>query len=334
MNRSQYIRFAVTFLLVLAFAAPAMAKGAPKGDLNAPLGQVKWGDSRKEVVNKVKEQLLDAMRKDEKLKGNRVALQREHARILSKVDEFDASYERLDAKSGYHVSVISDEFSRQNGESMMQIRDTVANRYYFFVDGGLYKMVVAYNQRYLKNVGFEPFVLQVARKYGKPLETVFVEEGADDVLMEAIWSKGNTMLTVRNQKEFFGTFTMAFAERSTAKRLAAMREARGDDRDASGDISAQVRSLTTESSRVVDADIVDSIIGDSTINLNEGRPVDSQIARAEAEAAQKEQEAKQAARAKAKKASTKKKKKAKRKSSRDFSDIEAGSDGGDDLIIY
>jgi len=333
MNRSKYIQFAVTFLLVLGFAAPAMAKGAPKGDLNAPLGAVKWGDSRQDVVKKVKEQLLDAMRKDDKLKGNRVALQREHTRVLNQVDEFDASYEKLDAKSGYHVSVISEEFSRQNGESMMQIRDTVANRYYFFVDGGLYKMVVAYNQRYLRNVGFEPFVLQVARKYGKPIETEFVEEGDEDVLMEAIWSKGNTMLTVRNQKQFFGTFTMAFAERSTAKRLAAMREARGDDRESAGAITAQVKSLTTESSRVVDADIVDSIIGDSTINLNEGRPVDSQIARAEAEAAQKEQEAKQASRAKAKK-TTKKKKKAKTKSNRDFSDIEASSGGGDDLIIY
>src|SRR5690554_538639 len=92
MNRSKYIQFAVTFLLVLGFAAPAMAKGAPKGDLNAPLGAVKWGDSRQDVVKKVKEQLLDAMRKDDKLKGNRVALQREHTRVLNQVDEFDASY--------------------------------------------------------------------------------------------------------------------------------------------------------------------------------------------------------------------------------------------------
>jgi len=141
-------------------------------------------------------------------------------------------------------------------------------------------------------------------------------------------------LTVKNQKQFFGTFTMAFAERTTAKRLAAMREARGDDRESSAGITAQVKSLTTESSRVVDADIVDSIIGDSSINLNEGRPVDSQIARAAGEAAQKEEEAKQASRAKAKKTTKKKKKKSKPKSNRDFSDIESSSDSSDDLIIY
>ncbi|AWV89041.1 hypothetical protein [Bradymonas sediminis] len=331
MNRSKYIQFALTFFLVLGFALPAMAKD--EGNLNAPLGTVKWGDSRKDVVKKVKEQLLEAMRTDNKFKGNRVLLQREHTRILNKVDEFSASYEKLDANAGYQVSVISDEFSRQNGESMMQIRDTVANRYYFFVDGGLYKMVVAYNQRYLRNVGFEPFVVQVAQKYGKPVSTDFIEEEDEDVLMEAIWTKGNTILTVKNQKRFFGTFTMAFAERSTAKRLDALRVARGDDKDTEKGLSARVESLTEISQREVDADIVDSIIGDSKINLNEGRPVDSQIARAEEEAAQKELAAKQAAEAKAKKKKKKTKKKAKKKSKRDFSDIES-SDSGDDLIIY
>src|SRR5690554_8046190 len=94
MNRSKYIQFALTFFLVLGFALPAMAKD--EGNLNAPLGTVKWGDSRKDVVKKVKEQLLEAMRTDNKFKGNRVLLQREHTRILNKVDEFSASYEKLD----------------------------------------------------------------------------------------------------------------------------------------------------------------------------------------------------------------------------------------------
>lgn len=332
MKLSKYIQFTLTFFFVLGFAFPAMAKDGE--NLNAPLGEVKWGDSRQAVTKKVKEQLLEAMRKDNKFKGNRAGLQREHSRVLSKVDDFNASYEKLDATSGYQVSVISEEFSRQNGESMMHIRDTVANRYYFFVDGGLYKMVVAYNQRYLRNVGFEPFVLQVAQKYGKPADTEFVVEDGEDVLMTATWTQGNTVLNVKNQKAFFGTFTMGFAERSTSRRLEAMREARGDDRATEGGLSARVKSLTTESNSTADDDIVDSIIGNSKIDLNEGRPVDSQIARAEEEAAQKELEAKQATAAKAKKKKRKTKKKAKKKSNRDFSDIESSSSGGDDLIIY
>lgn len=331
MNRFKYIYAPLSLFLVICFVAPAMA-AEKSGNLRAPLGEIRWGDSRQKVVAKVKTQLMDRMRKDDKFKGNRVLLQREHSRLLNKVEKFEASYEELDDSSGYQVSVVSDEFSRQNGEAMMHIRDTVANRYYFFVDGGLYKMVVAYNQDYLKDVKFDRFVVQVAQKYGKPGDTEFATRDGDDVLVLATWTKGNTILDVTNKKKFFGTITMSFAQHSTAKRLAAMRKARGDDKESEVGVSAQVKSLTSVSDRDVDVDVVDSIVGDSEFDLNEGRPVDSQRERAEEEKAQKELAAKQKKQKKKKK--KRKKKKSKKKSKRDFGDIEATSGGGDDLIIY
>jgi hypothetical protein len=331
-HRSKFV-FPFVCLLALCFASPAMAGG---DDLTAPLGEIDWGDSRAEVAKKVKAQMLEKLRQREDLKGNRVLLHREHARVLAQIDEFKESYEVLDDSSGYRVSVISDEFSRGNGESLMRIKDTVANRYYFFVDGGLYKLVVAYNQQYLKSVGFETFVVQVANKYGKPGDTTFVPRDGEDVLMNATWKDANTVLSVQNQKEFFGTFTMSFAQRTTVERLKKMRLARGDSDDSDDGLSARVKSLTSVTNPSVDADIVDSIVGSSDFNLNEGRPVDVQKARAEQAKRQAELAAQKKLRAKAEKKARAEKKKEKKKTrkKRDFSDIEASSGGGGDLIIY
>lgn len=328
----------IIFLLALCLVLPGMATTAfaqSDEDLSAPLGKISWGDSKKQVVDKVRDQLLDSLRNRKDLKGDRVRMHREHQRVQDKVKEFEESYERLDNKAGYQVSVITDEFLRNNGESLMHIRDRVASRYYFFVDGGLYKMVVAYNQNYLKKVGFETFVVQVAKKYGKPQETEYIERDYEDVLHSATWVDGKTQLNVRDQREYFGTYVMSFGERATVARMEKIREARGETRGGSeGDVSARVRALTDHSDSDGDRNAVEGIIGDLDIDLKAGRPVDVQKAEAEEKKRQeeqaKEQKSKQAAAKKAKPKPTKKKKTTKR----DFSDIEASSDDSGDLIIY
>ncbi len=331
-KRSQCL-FPLVVSLVMLFCVPAFARHKSHG-LSSPLGTIKWGDSRSDVVAKVKKQLLHKLLERDDLKGDPVRMQRAHKRVLSDVDRFKKSYEKLDKSSGYRVSVISDEFVKGNGEALMRIKDKVANRYYFFVDGGLYKMVVAYNQDYLSNVDFETFVVQAAKKYGKPADTDYGTVGGKDALVSATWSDGTTILQVRNKKEFFGTFTMSFADKSTAKRLEKVHEALRDNDSNKGGVSSRVKALTKQSKTDADKDVVDSIVGDSDINLNEGRPVDEQVrygkdGKPKGEVASNEK-------SKKKKKHHKKhhRKHHKHHKKRDFSDIKASSSGGDDLIIY
>lgn len=321
----------LALVLMLGFSASAMAAGNEA--LRAPLGEIKWGDSRDQVAEKVKSQMLDKLRQRKDLKNDRVLLQREHTRVVDQANEFKNSYEALDHKSGYQVSVISEEFTRGSGESLMTFKDRVANRYYFFVDGGLYKMVVAYNQQYLKDVGFETFVVQVARKYGRPQDTDFVDVYGEDVLMGATWKGDDTVLNIRNQKEFFGTFTMMFGQRSTVERMQKLRAASAVARPAGDDLSQRVQSLTSVSKGDVDANIVDSIVGNSDFDLNKGRPVDVQKQYAEQQRQQAEEAEKKPVAQKEAPAKTKKSKAKSKKKAPDFGDLEATTGGGD-LIIY
>lgn len=325
-NSSRLVSGLVVVLSVLCFALPAFAD---KNDgLAAPLGDIEWGDKKEKVVEKVKQQMLAKLRKREDLKHDRVLMQRERRRLLDEIGRFKKSYEKLDNDTSYKVSIISDEFIKGNGEALMRVKDKIANRYYFFIDGGLYKMVVAYNQQYLKNVGFETFVVQAARKYGKPKDTSYGYSDGEEVLTAAEWRDRSTVLRVKNKKEFYDTFTMTFSEKSTDQRLMAKREAMDDGDDA--ELSSEVKALTARSSADADVDVVDSIVGDSEINLNEGRPVDEQVRHGEQADSQDEVAAKETK----KKKKRRKKKRRKKKKKRDFGDIEASGGGGDDLIIY
>ncbi|QDG54363.1 hypothetical protein FIV42_27535 [Persicimonas caeni] len=326
-NTSRLVSGLVVVLSLFCFALPAFA--GSKDGLSAPLGDIKWGDKKAKVVEKVKQQMLQKLRERDDLKNDRVLMQRERRRVLDEIDRFEKSYEELDKNTSYKVSIISDEFIKGNGEAVMRVKDKIANRYYFFIDGGLYKMVVAYNQQYLKNVGFETFVVQAAKKYGKPDDTAYGYADGEEVLTAAEWTDNNTVLRVKNKKEFYDTFTMTFAEKSTDKRLEAKRESMADDGEGD-EISSEVKALTARSASDADADVVDSIVGDSDINLNEGRPVDEQVRHGE----QAKQAEAVAAKEKKTKKKKRKKKKRKKKKKRDFSDIEASGGGGDDLIIY
>ncbi|MGM0555009.1 MAG: hypothetical protein ACQEVA_01395 [Myxococcota bacterium] len=331
MLKSTHFTTIVTLLLALLVSVPAFA--GDKG-LAAPLGEVEWGDSKDEVLDKIKDQMLDELRKRDDLRRDRVAMQRARKRIIDKHKEVAESYETLTEKSGYKVSVIADEFNPNNGESMLRVKDRVASRYYFFVDGGLYKFVVAYNQDYLQDVGFEPFVVQTAKKYGRPDDTAYGDVAGEEELKVARWMDKKTVLRVENEKEFFGTFKMVFADRSTLERMNAIEKTLTARDSGEQGISAEVEGLKQGPVEDENTDVVDGLVGDVDVELNKGRPKDDQV-RHDQKGSASSGEVASKEKSKSKKKSKKKKSKSKKKKKdRDFSDLESSSGGEDDLIIY
>jgi hypothetical protein len=326
------------FLLAFVVAMPvAMAKKGKKDqdELAKVLGEIEWGDSKDVVLKKIEKQMMAEARKDPKLKRDRILLQREMKKIKDRTRTAEKSYTRLQgSNTGYEVSVIADEFSTNNGESFLRVKDRVAQRFYFFIDGKFYKLVVAYNRSYLRNADFEGFVGSSVKKYGRPTEAEYETIEGEEQLALVEWQTPETMLYVKNKKEFFGTFTMSFADRQRIKRLMAQNKRFGGSDKDEEELSAEVQSLTQSNSVDANANVVDSIVGDVNVNFNEGRPKDDQIRRYDKDGNVIESgEAQASAEKKTKKTKKKKKKKKKKKRKKpDFSDLEAKS--GDDLIIY
>jgi hypothetical protein len=332
MSKSTHWTTLATLLLALLVSVPATA--SDKG-LAAPLGNIEWGDSKDEVLDKIKKQMKEQLRERDDLRRDRVAMQRAMKQVNDKHEAVADSYEKLDKNSGYKVSVIAEEFTPNNGESMLRVKDRVASRYYFFVDGGLYKFVVAYNQDYLKDVGFESFVVQTAKKYGRPDDTAYGNIAGEEELKVARWMDKDTVLRVENKKEFFGTYKMVFAERSTLERMNALQKTLVADDSGDEGVSSEVESLKDGPVEDQNRDVVDGLVGDVDVQLNEGRPKDDQVRHGQKESKSgSDSVAAKESSSSSKSKSKSKSSKSKKKEDRDFSNLEAESGGGDDLIIY
>lgn len=333
-RRRILLSFMVMLGLTLSLVSNATAKPRSGSELAAVLGDVKWGDSKDEVLKKMKSQLMDEARKDEKIKRDPILLQKARKKALERYAEAEKSYKRLEGdNTGYEVSVIADEFSSNNGESFIRVKDKVAQRFYFFVDGAFYKLVVAYNGSYLRGTDFETFVATSARKYGRPTSAEYDDIRGEEQLALVTWEDPETALSVKNKKELFDTYTMAFTDRQTLKRLeASKRRVGGNDKD-EAELSSAVQDLMVSSDVDTNRGVVDDLSGGKTnIDFNEGRPKDDQMRRYDEEGNIVEEDGKAVAEKKSKKKKQKKSKKRKKKQAPDFSKIKTGGD--DDLIIY
>lgn len=327
------IMAAMALAMVLATGGQAVAKGkkkAKKGSgLHSALGDIRWGDSRKVVLKKIKEARFKKLQNDNKLKADQVAMSRARRDAQIWFSEIEKSFQKFNGKrSGFEVSVIAGEYSEKNGESMLHVRDKVAQRFFFFIDGRFYKMVVAYKREYLKGVAFEDFAGQTARRYGRPVDTEYMEIQGEEELVNVRWEDKTTELRINNLSEFFGTYTMAFTDRVKLKALAKSGKRFGGSEKEEESLSQEVASLTETSRSSMKDNAIDSLIGDVELDVNEGRPADEQIRQPDPEAAP-------AAKASKKSKSKKRKKRRKRKKrkSKDFSKL-GGGGGGDELIIY
>jgi len=329
--RMQTIGRAVLIAALCAmWAMPALAKDKDRG-MSSVLGNLEWGDSPKKVIKQLKEDRLEQLRRDSALKADQVLMQQARKEALDWNKKVEKSYTKLKGKrTGYEFSVVSSEFTLNVGEALIRARDKVAQRFYFFKDGRLYKLVVAYDKDYLQNVEFEDFAVQTARKYGRPVSTEYGELYGAEELVAVKWEDRFTYLDVQNKAEFFGTYVMVFSDRKKVKRLQASgRPFGGSDKgDEDESISSEVAALTSGTSKADDT-VLDDLVGEVKLDLNEGRPEDEKI-RDEPEVADTD-----SPKAKSKKKAKPKKKKAKKKKRRKSKKgLDGMKSGDDELIIY
>lgn len=320
----------IVSVMAMSFSTPAQAQSGDRQAIAAVLGDIEWGERKDSVLGKVRAEMLANVSKDEELRRDRVLMQQARARVLEDMKVVEESYKRLQGeRTGYEVSVITGEFTANNGESVLRVRDQVAQRFYFFLDGSLYKLVVAYNPDYIRNVGFEAFISQAARRYGRPEAVDYGQVGGEESLVLARWEDGHSELRIQNKKEFFATYTMSFTDLGTLRRLQAANRSFGGAGTRDQEVSATVQQLADFSVVDRNENVVDSLVGNVSVNLNEGRPKgeDLRMGSEEGEASAQASNTPTRAQEQPKKKAPKKKKK-----QRDFSDL--GTGGGDDLIIY
>ncbi|MFW5967705.1 MAG: hypothetical protein ACOCV2_09320 [Persicimonas sp.] len=249
----------------MTFGPPAAAE-----EIGGPLGDIEWGDDPDTVVQKVRKQRMEALKKRDDLRRDRVKLQEERKKVVDQTKKFKGTLQELGDSSDFRVSVIADEYDPEADQSVMRYKDEVAQRYYLFDGDEFFKMVIAYKENYLSGVDFTTFVDKTASRYGEPGRRTKGTVKDEEKLVRAEWKDDQTVMRVDNKKDFYNTFTMTFADRKVEKKM--REKGVGTKQSDDDEVSSRVRSLTDPSGSEGDDDAVDSIVGESEVDLSEGRP--------------------------------------------------------------
>jgi len=261
-----------------AAAATPSAPAGPqeKQGISHVLGFLDWGAASQEVLASLKKE-VDA-RHAEQMKELRDPLEIDKA-LRRKAVEFAAIEKTLvqfsGQRTGYESSLIANDFVPGAEESMIRIDDQEAQRYFFFKNDRLWKVLVAYSSSVSRSTPFGDFVKQVQDKYGRPLDVESSNaKGGAKTMIRASWEDPITRLVVEDRTEFFGTYCMKFLDKAVGVPLETERLANAPTKtklETDPSVDAALTEITSGGGG--DDNVVDRLTGsDHSVDIARNRP--------------------------------------------------------------
>jgi hypothetical protein len=252
-------------------AAPPTARGAEVDKLKAvrlgdpKAGVFRWGMKPEEVMALVK----TAVEKKYQPRITQAAQdpgkqQRVREELDKEVNAVKKSYTKFEGqKSGWDVSIVGSEFQQNTGEALLVTKEDVWTRYFFFFEGGLYKMFLAFNKDALEGKSFTDFGKSLEARYGRAREVYRDEKmkgGVRHLLDHLEWGAGDDRLRLVDRSEFYDVYCLVLAEGSAMDRVV---ERRKIVNPGAVEKDALVEAVTTKDSNDRDANdnIIDRITG-------------------------------------------------------------------------
>ncbi|MDX2024015.1 MAG: hypothetical protein SF187_27495 [Deltaproteobacteria bacterium] len=251
-------------------AKPAKAAAAPPNanaeEINKLKGEFKWGMPVEEVQKGMEQRVRDSYAEElKKAIKDPTQYARKRSEIEKEVKAIKANYVKFEGKkTGYDSSIVDQEFAHKTDESMLTSRDDKNTRYYFFVDGKLYKIFTAFSKEVLQDKSFTDFGELMQARFGKAKQ-VMVEEktkaGVSTKLDHYEWSSASgDGLRLVDRSEFYDVYCLVIYDRKVADALAQTRERVHPH--ATGKDSLVEAALTGDrSGDDVNANIIDQIAG-------------------------------------------------------------------------
>ncbi|MEZ4472539.1 MAG: hypothetical protein R3F60_17445 [bacterium] len=200
-------------LIAHAHAAPeGDAAPAAKTGISSVLGTLDWGVSTTAVLKSLEDELEgrydERLRKADTLEVDRILREKREdlKRIKDSLVRFDGQ------RTGFEASIVADDFRTGNGEAMLKVEDGAAQRYFFFKDEQLWKVLVIYSSNVARQLDFAGFVGQVEAKRG-PAKGRTPDPKDGKRIIAATWEDELTRLVVQD-RSLFGTYAMMFLDKA------------------------------------------------------------------------------------------------------------------------
>jgi hypothetical protein len=199
-------------------AAPQSAEIAPA------LGELSWGMTRDQVYDQFVKQIRERFRP--RFAKARDAMQEDQLRHQQReeIQRIRRSYIRFRGQTtGWDVSFLRDEFTHNNGEAMLVVRDGNSQNFYFFIRNRLWKWYKAFDSEVFAGQGFDTFAGSLQGRFGRALSRSgrMTERGEEKQWLE--WQDESTRLRAIDENRFYGFYCMVFEDKNTVSRLDQLR---------------------------------------------------------------------------------------------------------------
>lgn len=239
------------------------AKAPVSAKISPALGDLKWGMGEKDVLKL----MLKGVKERYRLRVAKTTDGIEEDRLRTKergeVQRIKESLVRFDGRStGWDLGFLRDEFTHNNGESMIVVKDSNSQNFYFFINNHLWKWYKAFNIEVFEGKAFNEFAAAVQRKFGEAqdVQGELIKGGGKRHWLE--WQDESTRLRAIDQTAFYGFYCLVFEEKSTMAKLGSLRTNVSRDKKESHALVDAVTSDTDMAAQPDESpDIVDRITG-------------------------------------------------------------------------
>jgi len=205
--------------------------------ISEAMSGIKWGMSRddllKQSVTKIKEKYRPLIAKTK----DAVEEDRLRQEARQELDAIKKGTVDFDGRStGWDVSFLKGEFTQNNNESMLVVRDGNSQNFYFFIEGKLWKWYKAFDAAVFPAGNFGVFAATLEKRFGAGKES---EAGKRKWLQ---WQDKATQLRAVDETDFYGFYCLVFEEKATVDQLAKLRT---NSSDSEGKKHAFVEAVTS-----------------------------------------------------------------------------------------
>jgi hypothetical protein len=162
-----------------------------------------------------------------------------------------AAKEKADLKKGYvkfegkespwDVSIVDREFDHKNDEAMFVLWELDEatgkdqRRFYFFMDGALWKMYIAFNtDAFPENMTFAAFQAAMEKRYGAGAVMMKKDEDGVEQFDFVYWTSGNVLLRAIDQTKYYSSYCLALSDTTVEAQIykrRAERNPKGDNKN-------------------------------------------------------------------------------------------------------
>lgn len=265
-------------LIVSAFTLEAAAERAQRGRgkqksaqkstkapnstaIESAMEDVDWGWSHRKLITHFTRSLQKLYRPSLAKAPDAISEDRLRRAMNARIARIKGSYVEFSGQhTGWDTSLIRDEYTHNNNEALVEVRELRAGRadprytdYFFFINDHLWRRYRAFNQDQFEGIPFQTAAASFQKRFGPAREIIKNKQ-----LVGLEWQDGNTRLEAVDNTEFFGVFCLVFSEKSTEARLDTLRT---NKRAKGSGLNPLVEALDDTSTRDVHTDVVEHITG-------------------------------------------------------------------------